>query len=752
MEHVEQEHQFQHNSSLLFGAMMKRLVVVVLYFMIASTAFAQNKWVEGFYPGWMKAFYPPARIDYTAVTHVALAFWTTNANGTLNDPYGWNTTCSAVVTPAHAAGDKVIASIGGADDTNFATAVSTNMTTLIASMATVMSTCNLDGIDLDWEQSINNANFISLASTMRSSHPTWIITVPLDATVDPASLAAGLAPNVDQMNMQTYGLGNYFTTSSYFFPVFGSTNDYVDEYVAAWETAGVPAAKIGIGAGFYGNTWTSPVTGVGQASSGSTVNFEIPYGLSIANGGGILSCYYPPSTTATYSYDPSPALSSAPSHPPDQASLSASGGVTAPAGCPTGTVTWITYEDEASIAAKASYINSKGLGGIIVWSLPEGAVDATTGRNPLLDTLKLKLNNGSPAPLPQIGNSGSVTVNGATVITLTGFSNLGLVDIKWWNYASSVAWDDSSDTGFGTFGQPSAYTIQGSTNGTTWTTLTCEPSCTVTGEHYTGRQFVADLTGTGYTQIRMNITAMVGANAGGDTFTVNGVSTTKDINDSYLLFGDSITANCWGAATNTGPTEQFGTQVHAARPAQFPVATVGGQSGWLTSTALDTTTYGIPNIQKFMQDMPAVKYVGVSLGTNDANGSVSAATYCSNMQKIVQYIIQAGKTPVIPTIVDSPAFFNKATDPLVAYNACLATLEQNYPAIIPGPDLWTLFHNHQTPCATWWLSCSTTELHPSLGTGCTALQGAWATTMEAAVYPTATSSAEPATGLWLASK
>jgi lysophospholipase L1-like esterase len=229
----------------------------------------------------------------------------------------------------------------------------------------------------------------------------------------------------------------------------------------------------------------------------------------------------------------------------------------------------------------------------------------------------------------------------------------------------------------------------------------------------------------------MNITSMVGTNAGSDTFTINGASTTNDANDTFLFFGDSITANCWGAANNTGPTEQFGTQINASRPARFPAATNGGQSGWLTSTALDTTTYGIPNIQKFMQDMPAVKYVGVSLGTNDANGNVPAATYCANMQKIAQYIVQAGKTPIIPTIVASPDAAVQANAP--AMNACLATLEQNYPSIIVGPDLWTLFQGHSV--ADGWFFDS---LHPSLGTGCSALQNAWANTMLSAAYPVAT--------------
>jgi len=718
------------------------LIVAAIILLAANSAQAADKWVTAYYTDWQTNAYPINRIDYTAVTHVVLAHWLTNSNGTLQTS-GWESTCSSVVTPAHAAGVKVLMMLGGSDDVNYPSAASpTNQATLISSIESKISACGLDGVDLDWEVNVNTTNFISLAKNLRAANSSLIITAPVDATVQPASLAASLSTYCDQVNMMSYGNANMGSgwVSWYFSALAGDGTNHPDsiaKWVSAWETAGTPAAKIGVGVGFYANGWTSPVTGALQSTSGSSVPVqELPYGSSIANGGGLLSCYYNKSG-GTYEYDPSPALSTEPSTPPEQPSISFPSGFKGASGCPTNTITWVTYEDEASVAAKAKYIVDNNLGGAIIWTVQEGATDPATGRNPLLDVLKLNLNGGNPAPLPQVGSSGAVSVAGPTTITVTGLpSKLGLVDIKWWNFSSSVAWDSSSDKGFETYGQPAAYTIQGSTNGTTWTNLSCTPSCNVTGEHYTGRQFVADLSGTGYTQIRMNISGIVGTNGGYDALTVNGKAGTNDINDAYLMFGDSVTANCWAAASNTGPTEQLGTQIHAARPTQFPVSTVGGQSGWVSATALDTSTYGIPNIQKFLQDMPAAKFVGVSLGTNDANDGVSAQTYCSNMQKIVRYIIAAGKTPIIPTIVASPSSAVQTNAP--AMNACLATLEQNYPAVIVGPDLWTLFKGHSTSDG-WFLD----DLHPSLGTGCSAFQNAWTNTLLAAVYPAGGGSSTP---------
>jgi len=63
-------------------------------------------------------------------------------------------------------------------------------------------------------------------------------------------------------------------------------------------------------------------------------------------------------------------------------------------------------------------------------------------------------------------------------------------------------------------------------------------------------------------------------------------------------------------------------------------------------------------------------------------------------------------------------------------NACLATLESQYPSIIKGPDLWTVFQGHSVADG-WFFD----DLHPSLGTGCSALQNAWVNTMTSTLYP-----------------
>jgi chitinase len=51
--------------------------------------------------------------------------------------------------------------------------------------------------------------------------------------------------------------------------------------------------------------------------------------------------------------------------------------------------TYVTYEDEQSIAAKGAWAKSQGLGGVIIWTINEGYLPtaARGAQNPLLDAM-----------------------------------------------------------------------------------------------------------------------------------------------------------------------------------------------------------------------------------------------------------------------------------------------------------------------------------------------------------------------------
>jgi chitinase len=133
--------------------------------------------------------------------------------------------------------------------------------------------------------------------------------------------------------------------------------------VQLYVAASVPKRKLGIGIGFYGLCYSPPVTGPDQALNGST----LVAGDGAISYAAIMSNYYSAAARKWDSLARVPYLSFSSAHAPD--------------GCG-----YISYDDEQSIAEKATYVKSNGLGGVIQWEINEGFLpNAASGQqNPLL--------------------------------------------------------------------------------------------------------------------------------------------------------------------------------------------------------------------------------------------------------------------------------------------------------------------------------------------------------------------------------
>jgi chitinase len=146
-----------------------------------------------------------------------------------------------------------------------------------------------------------------------------------------------------------------------------STPTGIDATIAHYLQQNIPAAKLGVGIGFYGECYTSPVTGPAQMLSGSTVAAQDGV-MTYAN---ILTNYF---STSAYHYD-----------------MSAAVPYLMLAGNNAEKCTYVTYEDATSIAAKAAWVKSQGLGGVILWSIDEGYLPSASGlaaQNPLLEVMR----------------------------------------------------------------------------------------------------------------------------------------------------------------------------------------------------------------------------------------------------------------------------------------------------------------------------------------------------------------------------
>ncbi len=263
--------------------------------------------------------------------------------------------------------------------------------------------------------------------------------------------------------------------------------------------------------------------------------------------------------------------------------------------------------------------------------------------------------------------------------------------------------------------EPSDYTIEvNAAGGDTYPEDGWVVVETVSGNTLSSRQHLVDM--EGYNWIRMNIAAAddeAGKQAS-INFDIHNVS--DGVSDSWIFFGDSITAggmnNCYG----TG----FATFINQLDERYFPIQENGGIGGI-------TSTDGRNNIDRWLSTYPG-KYVSIAYGTNDAWGNQTGAqTYYENTKYMIDAILDLGKTPILPKI--PYALESGVNTYLDDYNAMVEKLWEEYGSdLVQGPDFDAYFRENPE-------GLSSDGVHPN-DTGYEAMRQLWAETMYENVYKT----------------
>jgi chitinase len=239
-----------------------------------------------------------------------------------------------------------------------------------------VSTYGADGLDLDWEPiaSTDHADLIALVQALRTDGPAGLLltmpVAPININIPPSGegpLFSTLYPLLDQLSVMSYGMaydygGWYSWFSSALTGEAGNYPTSVASSVNYYLGLGVPAAKLGVGVGFYGECFKNVTTPRTPLAFGDLVSAD-DNTMTYAH---IATAYIP---NMTYHYD-------AVAHAPWLTKATPAG----PEGC-----TYLTYEDPASVAAKGAYVLGNGLGGTIIWTIGEGHI--SSGNDPLLDAI-----------------------------------------------------------------------------------------------------------------------------------------------------------------------------------------------------------------------------------------------------------------------------------------------------------------------------------------------------------------------------
>jgi chitinase len=339
-----------------------------------SNMAGNGQWVLGYYVGYDINAAPISSIQWSSLTHVAFAPMLVKSDQTLdfsfNDQQGMGQTHAMQLSAAaHANGVKALLMLGGAGaGANIAAAaLPANRAAFVTRLIAALDTLGYDGIDLDWEDSVNLDNLVGLAQDLRTAKPDIVLSYPAGTingnidTVDPRM--ATLAASLDRFMVQTYYPSTAFAGSgwsSWFVAplsgVTGSTPIAADDTLMRYHAAGIPNAKLGLGIGAYAICYTGGITGPRQTTNGTSQQItggdnNMPLRTFFS------SATFTNAGAATKQYDTTA----------QQPYLTFTSPVTAACG----STQYISYEDPTSIIAKGTFSKQNGYGGVIIWTINE---------------------------------------------------------------------------------------------------------------------------------------------------------------------------------------------------------------------------------------------------------------------------------------------------------------------------------------------------------------------------------------------
>ncbi|TGX46422.1 glycoside hydrolase family 18 protein [Sphingomonas naasensis] len=392
--------------------------------------------MTGYYVGYFWPDYPPEQVDMRAMTHFVFGRVAPGGGslpggvpgelvpggGSSQDPHDPErpdpnkTVEDYLIGRAHTAGTKALLMLGGdgADGIGFYKSTADNIRpTFVKNIVDYLVAHDYDGVDVDWEnyladtQETRDAKIDPIEARRRlkqliidvraaaNARPRYqapntgvLITYP-HYTVSINDLEPGgkvqqwqadIANLVDQFNLMSYGIGtawNQAGWSSWFSsPIFGATGTTprdLDSSITAYVKTGVPRERIGIGIGFYGIFYGPTITGPRQDTEHNNIfetnDVALRYSELVRLGYLSHGTYYWDEISQV-GYRSYPGGGYVPALEP---SLSRAG--------------FLSYEDEASIAAKGKWVRETKLGGAIIWTVNYGYLPGSK-TNPLLTAAK----------------------------------------------------------------------------------------------------------------------------------------------------------------------------------------------------------------------------------------------------------------------------------------------------------------------------------------------------------------------------
>lgn len=365
----------------------------------ACAAAPSSSIVYGYYqtwPGTGSTMIPLSDINWGAYTHISHDHIEPTATGGLdgsaNDITQAN--AAALISAAHANGVKVLLNIADIWNQNFAAAAVDHTATFINNIIRTVVDWGYDGVDIDWENGVTSARLHQFMGTLypaiKAQNPNLWVNMAVGANGSELSFIPCL-PFTDSMACMAYGL--YLTGGKVTWPnaplydgdswtYWGLRMQSLDLIINSYLKLGAPRTKLIAGLPFFAQVYGGGFD-IGTDTHGP-LRPRQPYTANYANG------YYLGYNKAMIGYPTDSNVPSGGYYTPGRDhwdDLSRTPYLSIANADPTQNL-YLTYDDPASITAKAQYAQAKSLAGLAIWEISLDWMPSRTIKQPLAQAIK----------------------------------------------------------------------------------------------------------------------------------------------------------------------------------------------------------------------------------------------------------------------------------------------------------------------------------------------------------------------------
>jgi len=243
---------------------------ILLLFACSLACFGQARWTTCYFVD-NNGVETISQIPWQNCSHVVMfkAFPGTAAgvgNATVDTSYLPN--LAALPAAAHTSGKQALLGLSGNDAFPAAFGQSTSPALIqrfVSNIWTMVTANGYDGVDLDWENTVDVGKYGNLISLLRARAPAGKLITMAAGNFSGLDIVAGANfAKIDQINIMCYDMdggppGGFSVDKTWYNDALLIGNSGIsgcDWRVGAFVSAGVTYSKMGIGMPFYGRTWS----------------------------------------------------------------------------------------------------------------------------------------------------------------------------------------------------------------------------------------------------------------------------------------------------------------------------------------------------------------------------------------------------------------------------------------------------------------------------------------------------------------